>query len=130
MKLPCEQFVSYILPTAKGVLARELVERHGMTQVQVSKLFGVTSAAISQYLKGIRGGNSVIDKSAYRDDFYRMMEDMADSIAAGMDVSEALCHICEYVKQSGLLKALYIFEGCPPDKASMFKCPKVITDLE
>jgi len=122
--------VNYVLPTAKGSLAKELVHKHHMTQIQVSKLFGVTSAAISQYLKGVRGGNSLIDKSAYRDDFYRFIEDLADSIAAGMDVSEALCYVCEYTKESGLLRALYVFEGCPPDKIDMFEKPKVIADLE
>ncbi len=124
MKVPCELIVTYVLPTAKGALAKELVNKHGMTQVQVARLFGVTSAAISQYLKGIRGGNSVIDKSAYKEDFYRMIEDMADSIAAGMPIEEALCYICDYVKDCGLLKALYVLEGYPPDKINILECPK------
>jgi hypothetical protein len=129
MKVPCELIVTYILPTAKGALAKELVNTHGMTQVQVAKLFGVTSAAVSQYLKGIRGGNSLIDKSAYRDDFYEMIRDMADSIAAGMPVNDALCMICEYVKDCGLLKALYVFEGYSGDEMSCFQCPKYIVDI-
>ena len=83
MKLPCELIVTHILPTARGSLAKELVKRHGMTQVQVAHLFGVTSAAVSQYLKGLRGGNNLIDKSAYRDEFYGMIADAADAVAAG-----------------------------------------------
>ena len=70
MKMPCELIVTHILPTARGALARDLVTSHGMTQTQVAKLFGVTSAAVSQYLKGMRGGNNLIDRSAYKDDFY------------------------------------------------------------
>ncbi|MBP5203428.1 MAG: transcriptional regulator, partial [Candidatus Methanomethylophilaceae archaeon] len=69
MKLPCELIVMHVLPTARGALAKELVGRHGMTQVQVAALFGVTNAAVSQYLKAVRGGNSVIDRSEYRSDF-------------------------------------------------------------
>ena len=130
MKVPCELIVTYVLPTAKGALAKELVNKHGMTQIQVARLFGVTSAAVSQYLKGIRGGNSIIDKSAYKDDFYAMIEDMADSIAAGMDVAEALCLICDYVRESGLLRALYVLEGCPPDKLPNVGCPKYIIDID
>ena len=83
MKMPCELIVTHILPTARGALAKELVHNHGMTQVQVANLFGVTSAAVSQYIKGLRGGNNLIDKSAYREDFYKMIADTADVVASG-----------------------------------------------
>ena len=125
MKLPCELIVTHILPTARGSLAKELVHRHGMTQVQVAHLFGVTSAAISQYLKGIRGGNNLIDKSAYRDDFYAMISDAADRVAEGEDVTDALCRICEFVKDSGLLRALYVFEGYSGELGDCLECPRV-----
>lgn len=125
MKVPCEMIVTYILPTAKGALAKELVREHGLTQVEVSRLFGVTSAAISQYIKGTRGGNELIDKSAYRDDFYDYIKDLADKIMAGMLVPDALCDLCEYVKNSGLLKALYVYEGYFPDKIILSECPRI-----
>ena len=106
MKMPCELIVTHILPTARGALAKELVHNHGMTQVQVANLFGVTSAAVSQYIKGLRGGNNLIDKSAYREDFYKMISDMADEVSQGKDLTSALCEICYFVKNSGLLRAL------------------------
>jgi hypothetical protein len=118
--------VTYILPTAKGALARQLVNEHGLTQVEVSRLFGVTSAAISQYIKGTRGGNELIDKSAYRDDFYEYISSMASEIMLGLPVSEALCNICDYVKSNGLLRALYVYEGYSPDKLDVFECPRII----
>lgn len=125
MKVPCEMIVTYILPTAKGALARELVMQHGLTQVEVSRLFGVTSAAISQYIKGTRGGNELIDKSAYKEDFYQFITTMANEIMAGMQVAEALCKVCDYVKESGLLKALYVHEGCDPDKLPFLDCSTI-----
>ncbi|MBO4358111.1 MAG: helix-turn-helix domain-containing protein [Candidatus Methanomethylophilaceae archaeon] len=126
MKMPCELIVTHVLPTAKGALAKELVTRHGMTQVEIAKKFGVTSAAVSQYLKGIRGGNSLIDKSAYRDDFYQMISRTADQMYQGMNINDALCQICEYVKNCGMLKALYVFEGFSGDQLACFECPKII----
>lgn len=125
MKVPCEMIVTYILPTAKGALARELVMQHGLTQVEVSRLFGVTSAAISQYIKGTRGGNELIDKSAYKEDFYKFITTMANEIMAGMQVAEALCKVCDYVKECGLLKALYVHEGCDPDKLPFLDCTTI-----
>ena len=112
MKMPCELIVTHILPTARGALAKELVHNHGMTQVQVANLFGVTSAAVSQYIKGLRGGNNLIDKSAYREDFYKMIAD------------KALCEICTFVKTSGLLKALYVYEGYSGELGVCMECPR------
>lgn len=125
MKLPCELIVTHILPTARGALAKELVNRHGMTQVQVANLFSVTSAAVSQYLKGLRGGNNLIDRSAYKDDFYKMIADSADRVAEGEDVTEALCQICSFVKESGLLRALYVFEGYSGELGICMECPRL-----
>lgn len=124
MKMPCELIVTHILPTARGALARDLVMSHGMTQTQVAKLFGVTSAAVSQYLKGMRGGNNLIDRSAYKDDFYAEIARMANDIANGADVTESLCGICGFVKDSGLLKALYVFEGYGDELGVCKDCPR------
>jgi len=128
VKVPCEMIVTYILPTAKGALAKELVIQHGLTQVEVSRLFGVTSAAISQYIKGTRGGNELIDKSAYRDDFYQYIGTMSDKIVEGMPVTVALCQICEFVRVCGLLKALYVYEGYDPEKLSFLERSTVSLD--
>ncbi len=125
MKMPCELIVTHILPTARGAIAKELVTRHGMTQTEVAKMFGVTSAAVSQYIKGMRGGNTLIDKSAYRDDFYAMIADTADRIVAGADITESLCMICGFVKESGLLRALYVFEGYTGELGVCMDCPRI-----
>lgn len=124
MKMPCELIVTHILPTARGAIAKELVASHGMTQTQIAKIFGVTSAAISQYIKGMRGGNNLIDKSAYREDFYAMIAKTASEIAAGNDVTESLCNVCTFVKESGLLRALYVFEGYSGELGVCYDCPR------
>ncbi len=124
MKMPCELIVTHILPTARGAIAKELVMSHNMTQTQVARLFGVTSAAVSQYIKGLRGGNTLIDRSAYKEDFYAMVANIAAKIANGADVSESLCDICAFTKTSGLLKALYIYEGYSGELGVCMDCPR------
>ena len=126
MKMPCELIVSHILPTAKGALAKALVNEHGMTQIEIAKLFGVTNAAISQYVKGLRGGKSLIDQTAYKDDFYSMISETATEISRGMTINEAICRVCSFVKNSGLLKALYLFEGYSADHLLCFEHPTII----
>ena len=127
MKMPCELMVTHILPVAKGALAKELVSKYGKSQVEVARMFGVTSAAVSQYIKGVRGGGGMIDKTVYRDDFYDMLSETARKISEGMHFNEAMCSICGYVKNSGMLRALYVYEGYDADQILCFEYPKVIT---
>lgn len=126
MKIPCEIIVSHVLPVAKGAIAKELVMTHGMTQVQVAKLFGVTSAAVSQYLKGVRECDSVIDRSAYKEDFHQLIRELAVDIVNGLEVMEALCIVCSYAFESGLIKALYVFEGYSADEIGFMDEPIVL----
>ncbi len=125
MKMPCELIVTHILPTARGAIAKDLVSRHGMTQTEVARLFGVTSAAVSQYIKGMRGGNDLIDRSAWKGDFYAMISRKADQVAEGADITDVLCSVCTYVKDSGLLKALYVYEGYSGELGACMDCPRM-----
>lgn len=125
MKLPCELVVSHILPVARGAISRDLVDRYGMTQAKVAKLFGVTAAAVSQYLNGVRGGDGVISRSAYSEDFNEVIRKVSDYIMNGEDVSDCLCRICAFSKSSGLLRALYVYEGYNPDDAKCMECPRI-----
>ncbi|MBS7621148.1 hypothetical protein KEJ32_03415 [Candidatus Bathyarchaeota archaeon] len=37
MRLPCEIFAQYFLPSLRALLAKELIEKHGFSQVEVRK---------------------------------------------------------------------------------------------
>lgn|GEM_PF-424245 len=50
----CEVFVKKILPALRALLARELIERHGLTQLEVSRILGVSQPLINYYLTGRR----------------------------------------------------------------------------
>ena len=126
MKMPCELIVEHILPTAKAALAKALVEEFRMTQTEVGDIFGVTNAAISQSIKSLKKGNEVIDKSAYRDDFYSMVAMTAFGVREGKPLNEAICDICSYVRKSGMLRALYVFEGYSADDIDRLMLPEVI----
>lgn len=125
MKLPCELVVFELLPTARGELAKELVKVHGITQAKVATLFGVTSAAISQYIKGLRGGNPFIDNSKFHDDFYKQISTSAENMMKGSDLITELCLLCKFVKQIGMLDEIYANQG---SKLSLTKCKECPRD--
>lgn len=108
MKIPCELIVWYVLPTIRRELARELVECHSMTQAEVARRFGVTDAAISQYLKKKRGANPEMEQGIGYDEFKDEISRSALLIKEGdADIVSETCRICGVVKDSGMLSRIY-----------------------
>jgi predicted transcriptional regulator len=107
MKIPCELIVWYVLPSIRRELARELVEKHHLSQAEVARRFGVTDAAISQYLKAKRGTSKEIENSGKYEEFKKEVEVAAVRIMNGSDIVTETCRVCEMVKKSGMLVKVY-----------------------
>ena len=122
MKIPCELIVWYVLPSIRRELARELVEKHHLTQAEVARRFGVTDAAISQYLKSKRGTNKELENSGKYEDFKQEVERAAIRIMNGSDIVTETCKICEMVKRSGML--IKVYETRTGVKAPECICPE------
>lgn len=117
MKIPCELIVWYVLPSIRRELARELVENHNLTQAEVARRFGVTDAAISQYLKSKRGTNKEMENSGKYPEFKIEVEKAAVRMLNGSDIVTETCSICMMVKKSGMLARIYEIqagEKAPP----------------
>lgn len=122
MKIPCELIVWYVLPSIRRELARELVDKHHLSQAEVARRFGVTDAAISQYLKAKRGTSKEIENSGKYEEFKKEVEQAAVRIMNGSDIVTETCRICEMVKKSGMLVKVYeIHTGL---KAPQCVCPE------
>lgn len=97
MKPPCEYIVHFALPTFRSLVARELVEKYGFTQVEAAKRLGTTQAAISQYLSSKRGERRS-KKFASIPAVRSTVEDVASGIASSkimsMDAIELFCKLC------------------------------------
>lgn len=124
MKLPCELVVYELLPTARRELAYALVKTHNYSQNRVATIFGVTAAAISQYLRGVRGENQIIASSKYRAEFYEMIDNCAIRVDKGEDITEVLCDICTFVKKIGMLDEIYKSMGEETILSGCFECPR------
>jgi predicted transcriptional regulator len=103
MKTPCEIFVWYVLPGMRQELARNMVDDHGMSQVQVAKKLGITEAAVSQYLSKKRGNFDMTE------DIKNQVKNSAKQIINGdeMVMARELCRLCNLVKDSDMLPELY-----------------------
>lgn len=50
----CELIGKYVLPVFRSMIAKELVQKHHLSQTEAAKKLGTTQAAVSQYLSSKR----------------------------------------------------------------------------
>ena len=95
----CERTTKYILPTVRGLIAKDLVEEYGFSQSHTAKMLGISQAAVSQYISSKRGGK--LTKSLMNNEEVKgiislaagKIADVKDSKKVGID----LCSICKVV---------------------------------
>ncbi len=55
MKPLCEYMINEMLPGFRALVAKKLMEDHGLSQTEVAELLDTTQPAISQYRRQLRG---------------------------------------------------------------------------
>lgn len=84
----CTYASRYVLPSVTRAIVVEL-RRRGYSVSQISRMLGVTPAAVSQYLRGKRGKALSVEGTKIRA--------IVDSLVRGEDVSGAICALCREV---------------------------------
>ena len=110
MKPPCMIVVKDILPSIRVLIARELVEIHGLKKSKAANLMGLTPAAITQYLNTSRGDNTKFIEESTK--IREMISDMAQDMVHGESPLDMLllkmCMICQLVRSEGLMCELHM----------------------
>lgn len=100
-KTPCEQILWYIVPAIRKEIARNLIEKHGLSQKDVANLLGVTPAAISQYLSKKRGSFMEIED----EDLLNEIDVSANRILKNRKILvPEICRICKLIRKSKNVK--------------------------
>ncbi len=104
MKLPCEIAVKSVVPSIRALLAKELVEAHGMKQSEAARLLGITQTAVSKYTHNVRGKTIPIEKDK---EIRVLITRTATSLANGemerMDILLEICTTCNLVRKKGFM---------------------------
>ncbi len=106
MKPPCLIVVSQILPAMRAIISREMVEKGGLGPGEVAAKMGVTPAAVTQYLKGVRGGDSVsmVNKSTRaRKVLLELAYELSREETDMVMVLRKLCEACNCVRSERLI---------------------------
>lgn len=98
--------VRYILPAIRAQIARKLINEYGLRRSEASKKMGVTPAAVTQYLEGVRGeiANSMVESSEEAAEAVsQIAEDLVKNEASMCEVLDKMCKACRAIRSSGLL---------------------------
>lgn len=78
-----------------------------MREDEISKMLGVTQAAISNYIRGTRGDPRLIDKLLANKQVAKMIDDLGDDLASDMAYTplslSKFIGLCNYIKSSLLI---------------------------
>ena len=108
MLLPCEVAVKCVLPAVRAMIAKELMMKHKLKQVETAKLLGVSQPAISLYFRERRGKAIDLEKES---NIAPLIENLAASLASEnsspQDFISAFCEICATTREKGLMCKLH-----------------------
>ena len=90
----------------RAIISREMVEKGGLGPGEVAAKMGVTPAAVTQYLKGVRGGDSVgmVNKSTRaRKVLLELAYELSREETDMVMVLRKLCEACNCVRSERLI---------------------------
>ena len=112
MLLPCEVGVKTVLPAVKALMARNIVEKHGMKEQQAASVLGLSQSAVSRYLNRGRGNLISVEKMPEVQEIVdKMTHFLINEPQKKNEVLRLFCAACETIRGNGLL--------CPRCKEKM-----------
>lgn len=117
MILPDEIVAKAIIPALRAMIAKELIEKYGLTQQSVAKLLNVSQAAISNYMRGVRG---IVVNLEQDKDIQSIVSKIADMLVNNKDPKEIVSMFnmaIRIITVRGILCSVHkkfepIFENC------------------
>ena len=107
MLLPAEIESNTLIPALRAILAKKLAEDHNVREEEISKMLGVTQAAISNYIRGTRGDPALIAKLLSDKQVSNLIEELTDNLSSDMAYTPSslskFIGLCNYIKSSLLI---------------------------
>lgn len=107
MLLPAEIETKTLIPALRAILAKKLMETYNIQEENISKMLGVTQAAISNYIRGTRGNPELITKLLSIKEVSDMIDEITSNLSTNMAYTPAslskFIGLCNYIKSSLLI---------------------------
>jgi predicted transcriptional regulator len=102
--VPCEIAVKSVIPAVRALMAKELVEKHGLKQEEAAEILGVSQSAVSKYTRKVRGYVIKVDDL---EEIEPLIDEMIDLLVSGTYRREALlkcfCQTCVLIRKTSLM---------------------------
>ena len=105
MKPPCMIMVKLVIPSIRVVVAKKLVEEYGLSQAKTAKKLRITRAAVTQYLKGVRGEYElkILEKSKVKKTIKKLTDELVKENPEITTIIKNLCEVCKVIRQERLI---------------------------
>ncbi|MEJ2261666.1 MAG: transcriptional regulator, partial [Nitrosopumilaceae archaeon] len=84
MLLPAEIESKTLIPALRAILAKKLAEDHNVREEEISKMLGVTQAAVSNYIRGTRGDPALIAKLLSEQQVANLIDELTENLSSDM----------------------------------------------
>ena len=105
MLLPCEVGVKTVLPAIRAVMARIIVEKHGIKEKQAAEILGLSQSAISRYTTKDRGNliaiENVPEVQTRIDQMINLL--LREKSHQTIEIMELFCETCKLIREKGLM---------------------------
>jgi len=105
--LPSEIESKSLIPAVRAILAKKLSSEHLLKEDDIAKLLGITQAAVSNYVRGIRGDTQLVAKLSGVPEVMRMIDDITNDVVANNMFSASsmakYIGLFNYIRQSLLI---------------------------
>jgi len=102
--LPCEVGVKTVLPAVKAIMARSIVEKHGLNEKQTADLLGLSQSAVSRYISRERGNLLNIESTP---EVIALIDQMVTHLIKVPDnkkeILNLFCQTCTTIREKGLM---------------------------
>ena len=107
MLLPAEIESKSLIPALRAILAKKLANDHKIREDEISRMLGVTQAAVSNYIRGTRGDPELIKKLLSEQQVAKMIDELTDSLSSDMAYTPSslskFIGLCNFIKSSLLI---------------------------
>ena len=107
MLLPVEIETKTLIPALRAILAKKLAQEHKIREDEISKMLGVTQAAVSNYIRGTRGDPKLIAKLVEVKEVSEMINEISSILSSQQAYTPAslskFIGLCNYIKSSLLI---------------------------
>lgn len=107
MLLPAEIESKSLIPALRAILSKKLAVDHKIREDEISRMLGVTQAAVSNYIRGTRGDPELIKKLMSDEQVEKLIDELSDNLASDMAYTPSslskFIGLCNYIKSSLLI---------------------------